>query len=843
MAAQYVPNFPTTPIDSDVDALKYHNGVLYVGGDFLFLGGQGRLGIAAVDPVTKQVLPQFNITTSGPTTSLQVRCFLVLNDILYVGFGHAGLVNGSARNGAAAFDLNGNLLPWNPNLNSSVETMTTDGTDIYLGGYFTTVNGGTPRGFVAKVDAVAGTVDPLWNPDFNGPVISMDYSSSTGYVYATGFFTNTMFAPRNYAANISTVGIGVIGSWGPELDAPGQAVRVDGTKVYLGGFFFQVNLPTPILSPFVAMFDDVFGVLDPSFSPSVDSPVLTIAKDSVNNRLALGGYFSSVNGVIRDKVAFLSLPSYALASTMANFESAVRSIEFYPDGFFVGGDFDLFEGNIVLGNGSSTSNFNLFATKIIQKSGGIINWFPWADGQITDVVYHNGAIYIVGTFNIAGGRNGSFARHNIAAFDEQGNVLPWAPVVDSVNLLGVAADNGLIYFVGTFSTVNGQPRRNMAVVDELGVLQPFDAGFIAEGTSTPETVKIFGSSVYVAGDFTTVNTSVPRLALAKFDLAGVVDPGWDAGMSGSVRSMTSDGTLLYVGGNFATTNFGAFARNNMAAFPLVGPATDAGWIGGVSAAFTPAVLEMEYENGFIFAVGDFNTLYGANGTFPYPAGAFYAQFDQAGNVILGQVIPNTNVLALAVHDGFSYAGGSPFYWNTPIVPGVTPRRYYLVAADQAGAFNETYKPNPSSVVYQAAYGNENIWYASNSKFVGCVEGSSLAAFTESSTVGIPRKPVINFYLRKDGQTALKWNQVYMDLAFNRIAVDAYRIYRSTNENLETYELIKEIVTRDVHDVVDTMFNEFIEGFFAYRVTAVLGVNESEPAEAKAVNSPFGSDFI
>jgi len=108
---------------------------------------------------------------------------------------------------------------------------------------------------------------------------------------------------------------------------------------------------------------------------------------------------------------------------------------------------------------------------------------------------------------------------------------------------------------------------------------------------------------------------------------------------------------------------------------------------------------------------------------------------------------------------------------------------------------------------------------------------------------IPLVPRINFYLRKNGQTLLRWDKVLRNVDLSWATVTSYRVYRSSNTNLETYELVREISTIDVRGSVDTMFTELIEGFYGYAVTALTVAGESEKVYAKAVNSTSDLDLI
>ena len=106
------------------------------------------------------------------------------------------------RRHLAAIDLTtGDLLPWAPTTNGSVEAMVTDGTTLFLGGSFTTVNG-VARPRLAAVDT-AGTLVP-WVSGASGTVLALHLRGTV--VYVGGAFTTLGGQPRDRLGAVSTTG-------------------------------------------------------------------------------------------------------------------------------------------------------------------------------------------------------------------------------------------------------------------------------------------------------------------------------------------------------------------------------------------------------------------------------------------------------------------------------------------------------------------------------------------------------------------------------------------------------------------------------------------------------------
>ena len=136
-----------------------------------------------------------------------VRSQLIIGNTLYMGGSFTSMVSPDGlttitRRHLAAIDLTtGDLLPWAPTTNGSVEAMVTDGTTLFLGGSFTTVNG-VARPRLAAVDT-AGTLVP-WVSGATGTVLALHLRGAV--VYVGGAFTTLGGQPRDRLGAVSTTG-------------------------------------------------------------------------------------------------------------------------------------------------------------------------------------------------------------------------------------------------------------------------------------------------------------------------------------------------------------------------------------------------------------------------------------------------------------------------------------------------------------------------------------------------------------------------------------------------------------------------------------------------------------
>jgi len=124
---------------------------------------------------------------------------------------------------------------------------------------------------------------------------------------------------------------------------------------------------------------------------------------------------------------------------------------------------------------------------------------------------------------------------------------------DGATVYALAVANGKLYIGGQFTSVNGEPRMNLAAVDATtGVL---DASFApqvgADATDYVRGVLSHGGMVYVAGTFGTIDGAV-RQHLAAFNANGSLSGAWRPRTSGVARSFTPTcaGDQIVIGGSF-----------------------------------------------------------------------------------------------------------------------------------------------------------------------------------------------------------------------------------------------------------------------------------------------------
>jgi hypothetical protein len=302
--------------NASIKAMVLDGSTLYVGGNFDTIGGVARECLAALDTTTGAVQSwAANISTGG---SDNVECLLLVGTDLYVG-GTFTTLGGSARVNGGVVSTSGVVGSWNANTNGEILCMKEDAGIIYFGGGFTTVAGGTGRNRLAAIST--GGVLQSWNPNAGSTVRGMAIDSSI--VYVVGAFSTMSGSTRKAAAAIDTSN--VLQSWDPSLRGNGginagngRCLVIDGTTIYLGGNFLASNSTTRNHACAV----DTSGNLlawNPDFAPttaagSTNGVYAMVVQD---DQVYMIGVCSTVGGITRNDAAVVGTDG-TLAAWNAN---------------------------------------------------------------------------------------------------------------------------------------------------------------------------------------------------------------------------------------------------------------------------------------------------------------------------------------------------------------------------------------------------------------------------------------------------------------------------------------------------------------------------------------------
>ena len=157
-------------------------------------------------------------------------------------------------------------------------------------------------------------------------------------------------------------------------------------------------------------------------------------------------------------------------------------------------------------------------------------------------------VYVVGDFTQVNGQ----PRNHIAALDRGGRLLPFSPNANG-NVLAVSVRGSSVYFGGTFTAVDGVTRQRAAAVTAGGDLLPF-APNVADYAVRAVAISPDARTILLGGSFQNVNGQA-RLGLAALDSQTGANRPWatnsvivDSGPNSAIYSLSSRGQTVYASG-------------------------------------------------------------------------------------------------------------------------------------------------------------------------------------------------------------------------------------------------------------------------------------------------------
>jgi hypothetical protein len=515
-------------------------------------------------------VPDKDWVTNGPVNAIATS-----GNTIYLG---GSFTEVGPRTGPAATFSSGSSTPDAPGFpevaggEGQVHTAISDGAGgWYIGGSFTTV-GGVARSDLAHVLA-GGTVDPTFAPSFAGNqptavVQSLALSGST--LYVGGSFSEIDGATRRLAAiNVTD---GSLQSWNPVSNASEiLSLAVSGGTLYVGGSFSTMEGK---VRDGVAAFNTTSGALT-TWAPEItfgtgsatsSGEVFALAVSGATVYIA--GYFEHVNGEARSAFAAVSItgtltgwnpkPS-GCASGSPNIGTAlaVTAAAVYVGGCFteVGGQARTDLAAVEPSTGTATSwNPHLSPHSCVLCVG--------AAPPVTSLAATESLVYVSGGFQSIGGQT----RNGLAALElSTANATAWNPkpnISDPLvtGVLTVSVGGSSVFVGGSFSSLGGVTRHNLAAVDattgEATSWNP-DAEpppSLPSGPTPPlgfvygvDALVVSGGEVYVGGTFAEVGGGA-RENLAALDPVTGKATSWNPGASGGVGWLAAATGLLYVGG-------------------------------------------------------------------------------------------------------------------------------------------------------------------------------------------------------------------------------------------------------------------------------------------------------
>jgi hypothetical protein len=370
---------------------------------------------------------------------------------------------------------------------------------------------------VALQASVVANTSPIWQT--NNIVWGM--AAANGALYAGGDFTSVR--PPGAAAGTGEVARNRVAAFNastgdllPFSHTFDNRVAVitaspDGGTVYVGGDFTTVD---GVSRPRLAAFDTATGALK-SWNPKSWAPVRGIGVAPDGATVYIGGQFLTFNGVSKTRLAAVNNTTGALTAWAAAADAPVTSVAVAPDGsrVFVAGYFSNLNGQPRRATGSldpvDGSNEPWASANVVPPRT------TSCDSNIKDIAVDSANVYFAGEGNGGGCFDGTFAaRQSDGALVWRNNCLG---ATQSVEVVG-----GMLY-KGSHAhncSANGdfpeQGRPWHLLVENLtnGRLGSWFPDTNGQPLG-PRTMATDGTQLWVGGDFTTVNNQ-PQQGITRF---------------------------------------------------------------------------------------------------------------------------------------------------------------------------------------------------------------------------------------------------------------------------------------------------------------------------------------
>ena len=329
--------------------------------------------------------------------------------------------------------------------------------------------------------------------------------------------------------------------------------------------------------------------------------MLALAVSTDNSALFAGGSFANIGGFAIPSIAALNAATGAVdnAWNAPGANGAVNVIVVEP----VSGDL-IVGGSFTTVNGTARNR-----VAEIDVFGGLKTWNPNADSTVDALHLDGTTMYAGGLFGNVGGQ----PRNRLAAIDtETGNATSWNPDAGG-QVLALGMSGGSVFAGGFFNSFAAAPRSNIAAIDtSTGAATSWNPG-APGGTVLALAISTDGTTLYVGGDFDTGGGPISIWGtgceyLAALDTITDNATAWNPAAGAIVHSLLLNGTTLYAAGDFSGVNsIGGADRDRIAALRTDLNTNNAtAWNPGASST----VWAMALDGTILYVCGDFNTIAG-----------------------------------------------------------------------------------------------------------------------------------------------------------------------------------------------------------------------------------------
>lgn len=536
--------------DGPVHALLSHEGILYLGGSFEYMGPRtGSAGLLEVE--SGQAAGPFPVILGVVLTAIPDG-----TGGWYIG-GSFKEVDGHPISNLAHIRANAQLDPeWNPAPNGAVHALARIGDTLFVGGNFNSISGDSSLSFLAALEAATGAA-LRWKPNPNYSVNV--FLVKDNVLYVGGDFARIQNTPRNRLASFQVLSeTNALTSWAPSANLAVWTLAWSEEALYVGGEF--TSIAGKPRNRIAALDLETGEALD--WNPNANGNVRALVAG--DNAVFAGGEFTSIGGRTRPGLAALDpLFGSTIQSWNVSVTGQVYSILLKGDQLYFGGTFKSVGGE---------ERYSLAAVN--AETGELGNWVPMisllAEATIPVVrTLGDGGqnILAAGNFLSMGGEK----RLRLAALDlASGHLLPWRAEADKV-VRTLAVYTNLVLAGGNFTNINGAPRQFLAPLHpQSGELSDWDPNVRVtrhNQYSGIYSIAVMGNRIYLGGSFNKVGESEVYNAVA-FDGFNASPLNWKPLPDGLVRCLCVLSNTVYMGGDFYS--LGQTRRSYLAALSETG---------------------------------------------------------------------------------------------------------------------------------------------------------------------------------------------------------------------------------------------------------------------------------
>jgi hypothetical protein len=567
---------PATGSGGIVNALAISGGSLYLGGNFTMYRGDSRgYMLAKVDTTTGNLETiSFNTiagTAGGPNN--MVNALAISGSDLFVAGGFTQYRTNSMGATLAKVDTTTGLMNGTFNNTSwtggNVHALTIVGPSIFAGGNFPNYRGNVNGATLVKINMANGVLDGGFNSTSWTGATVYALANNGSDVFVGGNFTTYRGSVQGAYLTKASASTGIMDNSlfnnVANINAPVYSLAFSGPNLIIGGEFADYRADKKGAK--LAKVDPTTGNLETgSFntipSTQINGSVYSIAADGTT--LFIGGTFTNYRGTPAQNLAKFEISTGLVDNTFtqatgpgAAGTSEVTALLLNSGSLYVGGNFTNYRGNT---NAYMLAKLDTFDGTLNMTFNSISGSAGGPNNTVYALASSGSALFVGGIFNAyrtnSNGKGVAKVDLNTGVLDTTFNNTSWA---GGANVYTLLCDSPYVYIGGNFTTYRGVSNgASLAKVDEItGSLETGSFNTTMWSGATVNALALNGGDLFIGGNFLTYRGDSKGYHLAKVSsMTGVLETALfntmaSNGPNVSVNSLVIVGGQLYIGGMFS----------------------------------------------------------------------------------------------------------------------------------------------------------------------------------------------------------------------------------------------------------------------------------------------------